>query len=145
MVARMQDLIVNTLAAASVGVVALYPSPDDFWKAMTPAVRTPAVAIQDIDARHVDMELLHFSEPRVQTVLIPRIGSCDYPLSEMDAALIRACEEDLAIVAAYDVSEGVDTAREKARLALIRLCQAEWSEPGVRKQSDLPTSCDSVF
>lgn len=143
----MSTYLVNGLAAASLGIVALFPTPHDFWSSVLPDQNAQAVAIQRVEDRKLDLELLNFSAPQLEAVVIPRITGCDQPLTELDAAMIASCQSALASAVHSLPGDApiVDPTIEKARLALTKLCQAEWSAQAQHPSAALPMACQSVF
>lgn len=139
---RMDSTILNIGAAVTIGLVALFPSPAAFQEAVFPS-EPHELNVVDAEDQTLELEIVTFGTPRPVSVKLPPMESCRNALTQQEIEAIQSCENDLydAVSATTHRTEPVLPANETARVALTRLCQADWRAMPAEGPVTPPTSC----
>ena len=140
------NMVAQGAAIMGIALVALFPSPSDFADAVFPQGRTEIVSVERVSEAKMEVDVLTSEKPLTETIVIPRLRSCDYDLDELTKDILEDCQTDLArLASARRSSDPLDPDVEAARLALIRLCQNHWGFETNAESLLLYPECASIL
>lgn len=142
----MDSAFLHIAAFSAVTVVALFPSPATMVDALDPTRDNARVFFEPTrNNQEIRVEIPTTRTTRVRSVEIPDLGTCQYDLSQAELAMVRDCHADLLRIASEPTPPGrIVPEQETARLALVRLCQAQWATLDNRADVIPPEACASL-
>lgn len=140
----MDSTVIQIAAATGIAVVALFPSPSAMLDALDPRPNNPDVFFEGSPGgQTLKVEFTQVDMTTTRGIEIPALGACQYDLSLAEQAQVMACRDDLFQIATTPATGlAVDPDAEKARLALVRLCQAQWLSLPDEAVEQLPEACE---